>query len=272
MPRRFRTSHSRQVASSEHITIHCCISASGATIPPFIIYKAAFPGGNYTSGGPDGAIYGKQTTGFMDSELFAKWFTKQFVPHARPTPENSVLLLVDGHSSHCSPEVIKHAQENNVILLALAPHTTHLCQPLDVAVYKSFKVHLSKLVKIGQALRGDLWISKSNVARYLKQPFEASMTMQNIKAGFRKCGIFPFNPNAIDKSQLFRNKIIPSEDVDLSLLPEEPTTPQDQDDTPENDVLPIEASPTSAPDEITEIDVQSCSASLASMPMNNEEP
>ena len=224
VPRRFKTSHSRQVASTEHITIHCCISAAGNTVPPFIIYKAAFPGGNYTVGGPDGALYGKQKTGFMDGELFVKWFTKIFIPHARPTADHSVLLLVDGHSSHCTPDVIQIARENNVILLALAPHTTHLCQPLDVAVYRSFKIHLSKVVKIGQALRGDLWISKSNVARIIKQPFEASMTMQNIKSGFRKCGIYPFNPNAIDKSQLFRNKLIPSEDVDLSLPPTESAT------------------------------------------------
>ena len=225
VPRRFKASHSRQVASSEHVTIHCCISAAGNTILPFIIYKAAFPGGNYTAGGPDGALYGKQKTGFMDSELFVKWFTRLFIPHARPTPENGVLLLVDGHSSHCSPDIIKIAKENNVTLLALAPHTTHLCQPLDVAVYKSFKVQLSKLVKLGQALRGDVWVSKSNIARMLKQPFESSMTLQNIKAGFKKCGICPYNPNAIDKSQLFRNKRIPNEDVDLSVFTEESYQP-----------------------------------------------
>ena len=233
MPRRFKSSHSRQVTSSEHVTLHCCVNATGTAIPPFIIYKSSFPGGSYTSGGPDGALYGKQQTGFMDSELFVKWFSKLFLPHARPTPENSVLLLV-GHSSHCSAEVIKMAKENNVILLALAPHTTHLCQPLDVAVYKSFKVHLSKLVKLGQAVRGDLWISKSNVARMLKQPFEASMSIQNIKSGFRKCGIYTFNPNAIDKTQLFRNKLIPNEDVDLSLPPQEQNA---SDDVPNNSDL-----------------------------------
>ena len=148
VPRRFKTSHSRQVASTEHITMHCCISAAGNSMPPFIIYKAAFPSGNYTSGGPDGTLYGKQKTGFMDSELFVKWFTRLFIPHSRPTADHSVLLLVDGHSSHCSPDVIQIARENNVILLALAPHTTHLCQPLNVAVYRSLKIHLSKIVKL----------------------------------------------------------------------------------------------------------------------------
>ena len=184
VPRRFKTSHSRQVTSSEHVTIHCCISAAGNAIPPFIIFKSAFPGGNYTNGGPDNALYGKQETGFMDGELFMRWLTKLFIPHALPTPERSVLLLVEGHSSHCTPDVINTARDN-ITLLALAPHTTHLCQPLDVAVYKAFKVNLSATVKLGQALRGNLWVAKSNIARILKKPFEQSMSRANIKAGFR---------------------------------------------------------------------------------------
>ena len=34
----------------------------------------------------------------------------------------------------------------------------------------------------------------------LRIPFEKSMAMSNIKKGFEKYGIHPFNPNAIDKS------------------------------------------------------------------------
>ena len=50
------------------------------------------------------------------------------------------------------------------------------------------------------------------------------MSIQNIKSGFRKCGIHPFDPNAIDKGQLFRNKLIPNENIDLSVPPEDVDT------------------------------------------------
>ena len=53
----------------------------------------------------------------------------------------------------------------------------------------------------------------------LKQPLESSMTILYIKSGFRRCEIHPFNPNAIDKTQLFRNKLIPNRKVDLFLPP-----------------------------------------------------
>ena len=60
------------------------------------------------------------------------------------------LLLMDGHGSHITPEVIKLATENNVILFTFAAHTSHACQPLDVSVYKSLKVcdHLFHLIEI----------------------------------------------------------------------------------------------------------------------------
>ena len=243
VPRKMRVSHSRQVSTTEHISMHCCVSAAGYAMPPFIIYKGSFPGGNYTVGGPDGALYGRQQSGFMDGELFLKWFTRLFVPYAKPTPENPVLLLLDGHSSHCTVDIIEAARENNVMLLALAPHTTHLCQPLDVAVYKSLKVNLSKLMKLGQTLRWDLWVPKGSVSKMIRKPFEDAMSIQNIKSGFRKCGIFPFDPNAIDRGQLFRNRLIPSADVDLSLPPEdEGTNPDDAVNVPEADALAAENS------------------------------
>ncbi|KAK4306646.1 hypothetical protein Pmani_021539 [Petrolisthes manimaculis] len=219
VPKRMRHAHSREVASSEHISIHCCVSASGHAMPPFIIFKQSFPGGNYSRDGPDGCLYGKQDSGFMDSELFLQWFEQLFIVHSRPSPDRPVLILLDGHISHCSPHLIESAIRHNVTLFALAPHTTHICQPLDVAVYKSFKSHLDKLVNLGKAIKGNFWVPKKNIPTMLKGPFESSMTMANIKSGFRKCGVFPFNPNAVDKTLLMRNKLIPNTDVDLSEPP-----------------------------------------------------
>ena len=52
------------------------------------------------------------------------------------------------------------------------------------------------------------------------------MTMENIKNGFQKCGIYPYNPNAIDRSQLPRD----TEDqlIDLSL----PNSEENEADAP----------------------------------------
>ena len=49
-------------------------------------------------------------------------------------------------------------------------------------------------------------ISKREFSRVLKSPLNKSFSIPNIKAGFRKCGIYPFNPDAIAVA-----KMVPSQ-------------------------------------------------------------
>ena len=107
-----------------------------------------------------------------------------------------VLLFVDGHASHINLSVIDLPRENEVIIFCLPPHTTHALQLLDVSVFKSLKSHFSKEV---HALS---FAKKDFVARVVKTLFERAFSMSNIKAGYAKCGIHPFDPNAIDQSKL----------------------------------------------------------------------
>jgi hypothetical protein len=49
-----------------------------------------------------------------------------------------ILLIYNGHGSYDTLNLIKLAQERNVILFCLPPHTTHKLQPLDVSVFGPF--------------------------------------------------------------------------------------------------------------------------------------
>ena len=75
-----------------------------------------------------GTLYRLSSKGWIDQDLFDQWFDHLlcYAPFARP-----LLLMMDRHSSHYCPSVIRRASENEVILLALPPNTTHLTQPLD---------------------------------------------------------------------------------------------------------------------------------------------
>ena len=57
--------------------------------------------------------------GWIDHEFFTKWLLKLFVkniPQTRP-----VLLLLDGHSSHYTPEAVKIAAKNEIALFICHP-------------------------------------------------------------------------------------------------------------------------------------------------------
>ena len=56
--------------------------------------------------------------------------------HLNKTP---ILLILDGHTSRLSTQVIQYCRTNNIILLILPSHTSHLTQPLDCCVNGTLK-------------------------------------------------------------------------------------------------------------------------------------
>lgn len=146
-------------------------------------------------------MYTKSESGWVDSELFLQWFKKIFLKYA--VPERPLLLLVDGHKSHITLDLIDSARSNNITIFCLPPHCTHALQPLDVAVFKSLKAHFSRSLYAWCFTKRDFVVTKRDFARVVKEPFELAF---NIKNGFEKCGIYPFNCTAFDKA-----KLLPSE-------------------------------------------------------------
>ena len=140
-PKPLKTIHSRveknpfsvSSGSKSQVTVVACMSATGQSIPPLIIWKRKTMTVDMANGEIPGTQYGFSEKGWMQSNLFNSWFKKQFIryaPASRP-----LLLLLDGHSSHYCPETISCATENGVIIFVLPPNTTHLTQPLDKGVF-----------------------------------------------------------------------------------------------------------------------------------------
>ena len=105
-------------------------------------------------------------------------------------PERPIILIVDGHKSHENIKLIDCASNNDVILLCLPPHTTRALQPLDVAIFKSLKAHFSRALRAWCFTKKDFIVTKRDFARVVKEPFEMSFSISNIKSGFAKCGIY----------------------------------------------------------------------------------
>ena len=65
--------------------------------------------------------------------------TEHFLEHA--VSQRPLFLLLDGHSTHYQPDIIRLPREKEVIILCLPPHTTRETQPLDCGVFSSLKSH-----------------------------------------------------------------------------------------------------------------------------------
>ena len=131
----------------------------------------------------------------INAALFIEWFA-------------FFLKSIHGHSSHISIELIEMARENNVCLLCLPSHTTHILQPLDIGVFKSFKSGFNKACgdfmkqHLGRVIMTDV------LALMVGQAYTSAFTPVNVLSGFRNTGIYPFNPSSVDDRQLAPSKAL----------------------------------------------------------------
>ena len=198
--------HSLSKGSRDYITVNCCVSAAGYVLPPMIIYEKSFPSAPYKAWGPLNALYAKSLNGYKDEELFFSWF-KFFVAQTQHLGKG--MLIIDGHGSHISLNVIDTARENNIILYCLPPHTTHILQPLDVSVYKPLKNHFSSITNFiilaSVTLNEKVLLNKKNIHVVFREAFDKTMIITTIKSGFRVCGISPFN------LPIIKDRLMPSD-------------------------------------------------------------
>ena len=123
------------------------------------------------------------------------WFADHFLRHA--TGARPLLLLMDGHSSHYQPEIIRLARENDVVILCFLPHTSADSQPLDVFFFRSLKTEWGKVCHDWINKHPGRVITKFQFSELLHKAWTKSMTPANAVAGFRKAGVYPFNRNKI---------------------------------------------------------------------------
>ena len=176
------------------VTVLACTSAAGYALPPFVIYDRKTLNPEYTIGEVPGTIYGLSQNGWMDKELFSDWFFHHFLPYAPPS--RPLLLLMDGHSTHYCPEVIREAAAQKVIIFVLPPNTTHCTQPLDKGAFSALKVAWRQTCHDFLCSNPGRTISRYDFSKLFANAWFAAMTLPNIISGFRITGICPFNRDA----------------------------------------------------------------------------
>ena len=186
----------RVVASEKgrNHTIVACGSASGYILPPIIVFPRVRVSEALKASAPPGSIVAAQKKGWITAELYLKWF-RFFLEQIPPT--RPILLIPDGCSSHISIELIELAKENDVHLLCLPSHTTHVLQPLDVGVFNSFKHHV--VLALNTLLRSSEGRvpTSEDIPAILSEAWPKSVTPVNLMSGFRKSGIHLLNPSYI---------------------------------------------------------------------------
>lgn len=198
-----------------------CCSATGVLLPPYFIYRGECMWDTWIQNGPKGypccnenccrfgSAYNRTKHGWIDTPTFADWFTKSYLPHAKKLPGKKV-ILGDNLASHFNIDVISLCEENNISFVCLPKNATHLCQPLDVGVFRALKEawrniltqyklsHTSCKVipKSEFASLVRITLEKMDSVRVPNNEEKSGITRVILK-GFEATGIHPFNPQKV---------------------------------------------------------------------------
>ena len=124
------------------VTLCVAVSASGNSVPPFLVYPRVNFSDHFLNGAPAGSKGTANPSGWMIADNFIQ-FLKHFVQHVKPTKDEPVLILLDNNDSHLSIDAIDYAKEHGIVMLSFPPHYSHRTQLLDLSVFGPLKRKLS---------------------------------------------------------------------------------------------------------------------------------
>lgn len=186
--------------------------ADGSYLPPALIYPAH--SGNLQDlwledyDPEDGCYFASSPTGWTNNELAMNWLLRLFDDHTKAKARlnrEPRLLFLDGHGSHINLPFLQECEKRNISVCAYPPHSTHRLQPLDISLFSPLSTYYSQALDEFLTTTQFLCrMTKRQFYKLFKQAFEKAFTEANIKSGWRKSGLHPFDPQAV-LSQLSTN-------------------------------------------------------------------
>lgn len=189
------------------VTVLIMMTSSGKICPPLVVFPYIRPPKAVVENMPEGWVIGKTETGWMRSDVFYEYIANDFNNWLTENNiKKPIILFVDGHKSHMSMPLSEFCDENDIILYALPANTTHIMQPADVSVFGPLKQEWKNTLRKWQSRPENLnkTVTKTNFCKVFEECLNKEMT-QTIRNGFRKCGLFPFNVEAVDYTKCVKN-------------------------------------------------------------------
>ena len=120
--------HAQIPNEREWLSVLTFINAASASIPHFFIFKGKRRLQDYIQLCGAGTTMAMQENGYMTSYLFSRWmdhFIEQLEELGNLSPSNRHLIVLDGHKSHFTLDVIQKAKEHGVDMINLPSHSSH---------------------------------------------------------------------------------------------------------------------------------------------------
>ena len=125
------------VSMATYVTLSLDGSRNGKVAPPIVLYSGKKTMDYMIKGVVHQGLAKATENGYMDSIAFLEYLT--YLVETVNYIKSGDGILLDGHSSHFSLEMLQYCQEKSLHLIRMPAHCTHLLQPLDVSLFNIFK-------------------------------------------------------------------------------------------------------------------------------------
>ncbi|XP_074038692.1 uncharacterized protein [Leptinotarsa decemlineata] len=185
-------------SEKECITALFTISADGRIYPPMIVYPyERIPAEIVRNTNPEWVI-GRSKKGWMTSETFFSYVCNTLLPFLQNEGiKLPILYILDGHKSHLTYNLSKFCSENGIFLYALLPNATHILQPAVVSLFAPLKSKWKKVVADWKKANNNKIVNKATFPLLLETTVQ-QIGADTVKNGFRRCGLYPFEVEAVD--------------------------------------------------------------------------
>jgi hypothetical protein len=185
-----------QPGNRDWVTTIECINASGWSIPPFVILSGKLHQASWYRDLPADWVIALSDNGWTNDGLGLEWI-KHFNSYTESCAVGAYrLLILDGHSSHATPEFDQFCMGHKIITLCMPPHTSHLLQPLDVGCFSPLKVLYGH--EVSELARQSVYHVDKDEFLYIYARVRTSvLSGQNVLSGFQATGLIPFNPERV---------------------------------------------------------------------------
>ncbi|CAH2090771.1 unnamed protein product [Euphydryas editha] len=158
----------------ENVTVAMCVSATGNTVLPMILFKGKRLKPEFCDNLPPGSVAEMAPKASMTTKLFVEFIHNL----GQNKPPGKCLLIFDGASSHLDARIVDAADAHDI-------------------VNKSFEHFWDEEVLLYAYQHPERKLTKARFTKIFTKVWSKCMTKDNIISGFRATGLFPYVPSAI---------------------------------------------------------------------------
>jgi hypothetical protein len=183
-------------------------NAAGLACPPMVIHKGKKTQTYWSNKKPTSWTVCSSKSGYINCDLWHQYALRWIrflnshkllgVPH---------ILIIDGHKSHIfNLAFLNLMLKNNIQVICIPPHTSHVLQPLDVSPFSAFKRYWNSELQDYLFSSGGKKLGKGSFFEVVYPAWLEGLRPDNIRGGFKRSGIYPLNKKAINPRRLRPSK------------------------------------------------------------------